>query len=354
VPDEPALAERLDARTLAPGVLRVERRYPLTRRHGRIVLGACVPELPSLARDCGPPSGWLFLDTETSGLAGGTGTWAFLCGLARIEGDDLLVRQYLLARLDAEPAYLDAVGGEIRSAGLLVTYNGKTFDVPLLATRFRLAGMRSPLGPMAHLDLLGLVRRAFAPVWPDCRLATAEARLLGVGREGDLPGSEAPSAWLSWLRQGQVDALAGVLEHNRRDLLSLPALVPALAQSLRDPAATGADIGSVAAHHLRVGDRERAFGLLSANRGRLCARGLLDLAGLCRRRGAWDEALAIWEMLAQRDEPRAVEALAKHLEHRAGDLHRALQLAARLPRGAAREHRLRRLQRRVNGACGEN
>ncbi len=318
------------------------------------MLGACVPELPSLAQDCGPPSGWLFLDTETSGLAGGTGTWAFLCGLARIEGDDLLVRQYLLARLDAEPAYLDAVGGEIRSAGLLVSYNGKTFDVPLLTTRFRLAGMRSPLEPMAHLDLLGLVRRAFAPVWPDCRLATAEERLLGVGRGGDLPGSEAPSAWLAWLRRGEVDALAGVLEHNSRDLLSLPALVPALAQSLRDPAATGADIRSVAAHHFRIGDRERAFGLLSANRGRLCARGLLDLAGLCRRRGAWDEALAIWEMLAQRDEPRAVEALAKHLEHRAGDLHRALQLAARLPRGPAREHRLRRLRHRVNGAGGDN
>ncbi len=312
------------------------------------MLGACVPELPSLAQDCGPPSGWLFLDTETSGLAGGTGTWAFLCGLARIEGDALLVRQYLLTRLDAEPGYLDAIGREIGSAGLLVTYNGKTFDVPLLTTRFRLAGKRSPLEPMAHLDLLGLVRRAFAPVWPDCRLATAEERLLGVGRGGDLSGSEAPSAWLAWLRRGEVDTLAGVLEHNRRDLLSLPALVPALARSLRDPAGNGADARAVARHHLGRGDGDTALRVLETSRDRLCPAGLLELARFYRRLGAWRQALDIWRALAQDGDTMATEALAKYLEHSAGDFPQALAVAARLPPGPARERRVRRLERRIN------
>jgi uncharacterized protein YprB with RNaseH-like and TPR domain len=314
--------------------------------------GDIATALPILLEgETGGPDGWRFLDTETSGLAGGTGTWAFLCGLARIRGADLELSQYLLTRLDAEPAYLEVLREELGPARLLVSYNGKTFDLPLLTTRLRLAGMRVGLDAKAHLDLLFPVRRAFASRWPDCRLATAEMRLLGLRREGDLPGSEAPAAWLAWLRQGETAPLAGVLGHNRRDLLSLPALIPALALAFRDPAVPGADVRAVARHHLRRGDAGTALVLLETNRRLLDAPGLLDLARLHRRHGRWEAALAIWEPLAAQGVAEAMESLAKHLEHRAGDYPRALSMARRLRPGIERERRCRRLEERIRSAA---
>jgi uncharacterized protein YprB with RNaseH-like and TPR domain len=350
LPDEAALAEALGARILSPGVLAIERRVPLGRLPGPG--GDIAAGLPALLDgEIGGPDGWCFLDTETSGLAGGTGTWAFLCGLARIRGTDLGLRQYLLTRLDAEPAYLEILRSELEAARLLVSYNGKAFDLPLLTTRLRLGGMRPALEAKPHLDLLFPVRRAFASRWPDCRLATAETRLLGLRREGDLPGSEAPAAWLAWLRQGETAPLAGVLGHNRRDLLSLPALIPVLALAHRDPAATGADVRAVARHHLRCGDPGTALTLLETNRPLLDAPGLLDLARQHRRRGRWEAALAIWEPLAAQGEPEALESLAKYLEHRVGDYPRALATARRLRPGVERERRCRRLEDRIASAA---
>jgi uncharacterized protein YprB with RNaseH-like and TPR domain len=346
--DEPALTAVLGAERLASGVLLVERRLPLRNFQGRFAPAACVAALPELLETApGDPEGWLFLDTETSGLAGGTGTWVFLTGVARIDGGDLLLRQYLLTRLDAEPDYLAAIQSALDRCDLLVSYNGKSFDVPLLTTRLRLASMTCPLDALPHLDLLHLVRRAYRRVWPDCRLATVERCLLGLGREQDLPGSEAPLAWLAWLRRGESPPLAGVLDHNRRDLLSLPALVTALERTYREPANVGADVRSVARHRLLRGDETMALSLLAGHRSRLDSAGLLELARLHRRRGQWEAAVTIWERLSERGEPAALEALAKHLEHRIGDHSRALDLARRLPPGDERDRRCRRLELRL-------
>jgi len=346
--DEGCLAEVLGADRIAPGVLRVERRRGLAEPHGRGCLVDCPAALPALVDETvGAAGRWLFLDTETSGLAGGTGTWAFLFGAAWIRGGELVLRQYLLTRLDAEPAYLEAVSRELAEAEGLVTYNGKGFDAPLLATRMRLAGLPAPWDGKPHLDLLASVRRAFGRVWPDCRLLTAEARLLGLERRGDLPGSEAPAAWLAWLRRGEIAALAGVLGHNRQDLVSLPALVPVLTRAFRDPVSVGADLVAVARHHLRRGASARALELLAANQARLDAAGLLDLARLHRRQGHWAAAVAIWQPLAQQGVGAAREALAKYLEHRAGDYAGALTWARQLPPGPGREQRCRRLEERL-------
>jgi hypothetical protein len=355
-PDEAALAAGLGGERLAPGVLMVERRLEPDRYHGRVRLDEALLALPALLSGGDvAPGGWLFLDTETSGLAGGTGTWAFLFGAVRPHEGRLLLRQYLLCRLDAEAAYLAAVGRELERAELLITYNGKAFDAPLLTTRFRLAGAAPLLEDKAHLDLLGLVRRAFARVWPDRRLATAEKRLLGLRRDGDLPGSEAPAAWLAWIRQGDGERLCRVLEHNRLDLISLIALAAPLAMSLRNPIATGADAGAVAGYHLARGDEALAFRLLSAHRDRLTSADLLTLARLYRTRGDWHAAREIWELLAARDEPAAIEALAKYHEHRLGDYAGALCLARRLPMGAERNRRCLRLVNRLGGsdACSD-
>jgi len=349
-PDEQALAAALGADRLAPGVLRVRQRLDLDIRQGRVRLGDCLSALPGLLGEPAPhPNGWLFLDTETSGLAGGTGTWAFLCGLLRLEPDGLVVTQYLLTRLDAERPYLEALGTELRTAGLLVTYNGKSFDLPLLATRFRLAGCPSAFEDKHHLDLLHPMRRAFARMWPDCRLATAEQRLLDLAREDDLSGAEAPSAWLDWLRRGESEGLVAVLRHNRCDLLSLPALTRPLHQTLVDPAGIGADIQRIAQLHRSRGDPDLALELLSTNRDRLKPAALLDLARLHRRRGDWSSASDIWEALAEQRIPDALAEQAKYLEHRERDYAKALECVARLPPGLERENRRMRLEKKLWG-----
>jgi hypothetical protein len=135
-----------------------------------------------------------------------------------------------------------------------------------------------------------------------------------------------------------------VLEHNRLDLVSLPALVSALEQAFREPGPAGADVHSVARYHLRRGRSAQALALLAGHRARLDARGLLELARLYRRHGEGEAARAIWEQLTARGEPAALSALASHLEHRARDYSGALALARRLPPGQERERRCRRLE----------
>ena len=364
MPDERALANVLGAVCLAPGVLRLERRLSSGRGHGRVPpteltalgdlpWGEAVPVADRLDAGAGPDGGhgleahatgdWLCLDTETSGLAGGTGTWAFLTGLLSADGRDWLLRQYLLTRLDAEPVFLDLLAAELTRPATLLTYNGRAFDAPLLATRFRLANRTDPLAGLPHLDLLGPTRRAFARRWPDCRLVTAESRLLGFQRSGDLPGAAAPAAWLGWLRRGETAPLAAVLRHNRDDLLSLAGLLPALAGVYRDPAAHGADCRTVAAAWQRR-DPARALRILAANRQDLDAAGLHDLARLYRRAGEWVQASGIWEALAARGDATARAALARYCEHHRGDLTRALALAESLPPGPERERRQTRLR----------
>jgi hypothetical protein len=344
------LADALDGIWVAPGVLLVEHRIPLCQTQGAVSLGAGLAALTDLAQrvlgQAGDTSGWCLLDTETSGLAGGTGTWVFACGLGRPEGEALVLRQYLLTRLDAEGAFLAALMQALDGCDLLVSYNGKSFDLPLLATRFRLAGLHPGLDGLAHLDLLHPIRRAFSTVWPDCRLGTAEGRLLGLRRQGDLPGSEAPRAWLDWLRRGQTAGLVGVLDHNRLDLLSLATLPAPLNDALTDPADTGADPQAVAGWHRDRGDPERARAILEANRPALTPAGLLELARYRCRARDWSGAQVLWEPLAEAGHPQAIGALARLWEHRLGDPARALVYALRLPPGEDRDRRCRRITER--------
>jgi hypothetical protein len=328
-------------------VLCIERRLDPCLRHGRAILGPVEEprHLPVPAGWAGAasPTPWLCLDTETSGLAGGTGTWVFLTGLLRQSADGWVLRQILLTRLDAEAGYLEAVVAELAVPARLLTYNGRGFDSPLLRTRLRLNGCADPLDPLPHLDLLAPVRRAFGRTWPDCRLATAESRILGLERRGDLPGAAAPLAWLAWLQRGKPGPLAGVLRHNRLDLYSLAALLPRLDAVYGDPAGHGAEVRSVAAFHRMQGRLHLALRILSGHRRHLDHAGLLDLAALHRRTGQWDQAVAIWEGLAASGEPKARVALARFHEHRSRDLGRALALTESLPLGPDRERRLARL-----------
>ncbi len=214
--DESEVARQLGGECIAPGVIRIARSYPLPLDHGRASLRPTVDGVPAL-----------FIDTETNGLAGGTGTIAFVIGLAQIDGARCSLIQWLLTAFSGERAMLDDL-----SAGLaampanakLYTYNGASFDLPLLHTRLRLHGLADPLHDLSHSDLLHWAKRARPEQWPDARLHTVEQRGLGFERIDDLPGAAVPGAWQTWLRAGDPRPLAKVLEHNRNDLLSLAAL----------------------------------------------------------------------------------------------------------------------------------
>ena len=348
-PSDAELAERLGGQLAEDGLVSVEHRVPLPARHGHWSVGGetskhlCALDLPGAEP--------LFVDTETTGLAGGTGTTAFLVGLARLTNDALVVRQYLITRFGGEPALLRAVADFAATARTLVSFNGKCFDLPLLATRYRLAGLPDPFRGWPHADLLPPVRRAFGREWSDCRLGTAERRLLGFARPADLPSAEVPAVWLHWLRHRDVGRLPAVLEHNRWDLVSLVALVPALSAAYAAPRAHGANPLVVARHrHAREG-LASARDLLASDRERLDAQGLLELARLDRRQGDLQGAVEIWRELAAQGNPRAIEALAKHAEHAERDLEGARVLTERLvalePESPDHRHRLERLAGRA-------
>ena len=172
----------------------------------------------------------LFFDTETTGLAGGTGTRAFMIGAAdwhrdAARGDGLRIRQLLMTTMAAETAMLREFAGWLQPTTVFSSYNGRCYDAPLLKTRYRLARQRCPITPLDHVDLLFPTRRRYRGTWENCRLATIERQLLQIVREDDLPGSEAPAAWLNYLRGGSAVNLRRVAEHNHQDVVTLSLLM---------------------------------------------------------------------------------------------------------------------------------
>jgi len=186
------------------------------------------------------PRDLLFFDTETTGLAGGTGTRAFMIGAADwhlhpVHGDCLRVRQLLMTTMAAEGAMLDVFTSWLSPRTVLSSYNGRCYDAPLLKTRYRLARKVEPLSALDHVDLLFPTRRRYRGTWENCRLATIERELLRIVREDDLPGSEAPAAWLNYLRGGSARNLRRVAAHNHQDVVTLALLMTRLvAEEQRD------------------------------------------------------------------------------------------------------------------------
>jgi uncharacterized protein YprB with RNaseH-like and TPR domain len=223
----PAIARstdrRLEGHEIAPGVWRHEYRAAWPASPAAL-------DLAALGHGRVDPARLRFFDTETTGLAGGTGTRAFQLGVGDWHEGGFRVRQLTLATLAGETAMLDAFATWLAPDDVLVSYNGRSYDAPLLATRYRLARRATPLAGLVHLDLLHPTRRRYRGVWENCRLATIERELLRIVREDDLPGSEAPRAWRTWLAGGSAHDLRRVGAHNRQDLLSLAQLLLRLAE----------------------------------------------------------------------------------------------------------------------------
>ena len=359
---EQSLAGRLGGHVLCDGVIRIRERLTIDAVHGNFPLFD--PTLHQALSLCsggagGIPRACVFMDTETTGLAGGTGTLVFVLGMARFSGGALEICQLFLTGFRGEGAMLDEARHFLHDSDTLVTFNGRSFDSPLLAARYRLSGLNDPFAELRHVDLLPPTRRTFKNCWPDCRLQTAERRLLGVERVGDLPGSEAPRAWFEWLRHARDDALSAVCSHNRLDLLSLAVLPGALRRSHADPVSSGANVLACARHYCRSpgsdlghesGDRSgdrSMFEYLKRFRARLDTDGRLELARLARRRGEWALAVDLWERCAADGLPVAIEHLAKYYEHEQRDYERALQVTTRLLACAPHDDRHRRRDTRL-------
>lgn len=197
---------------IAPGVRYVERSFAY---EAEPTLRVPIDEDPIDRRRL------LCFDTETTGLAGGVGTRAFMIGVASWQEHRLVVRQMYLTTIAGEAAMLRTFVGWLDEDTILVSYNGKSYDSPLLKGRLRLNRIEHRLAELPHIDWLHPVRRAYRGVFENCRLATIEREVLKIVREDDLPGSQAPAAWLAYLRGQSSRNLARVIDHNRQDVVTL-------------------------------------------------------------------------------------------------------------------------------------
>jgi uncharacterized protein YprB with RNaseH-like and TPR domain len=342
-----------------------ERLYERHRRHGSMDISDLL-ELPEdllgpLSGGEAPPAPvtrWAFLDTETTGLAGGSGTYAFLIGVGRVTPEGFRVRQFFMRDYNEEASLLWALDRHLSEFDVLVTYNGKTYDQPLLETRFRMARARPPFGRLAHLDLLHGARRLWKLRLESCRLVDLENQILGVEREGDLPGEMIPYVYFEYLRTRQAWRVVPIFHHNAIDLLTTACLTGIVPFAYREPNtarfAHGADLLGLARWFSGAGEHERAVALMrrAIDLGladHLLFRTLWDVAALEKRLGHVEAALLVLtDLIASPNAYRiaAYEALAKHHEHQERDYARALELV-RSARALADSEDLRKRQARL-------
>lgn len=336
------LARALQADVHDDSLLLRERVYALPECTGDPPDLTMLPEVQGL-----PDPDWVYLDTETTGLSGGVGNLAFMVGVARYtDAHTLSVRQYLLGSFAAETAMLRDLADWVGRDAVLVSYNGKCFDLPLLGARCAMQRVDDGLGSLRHLDLMYTVRRAYRRHWPDCRLQTAEKRLLDLHRAGDLPGSEAPAAWQAWLRSGVTTPLGGVLQHNFQDVASLALLHRDLLRAYAGRGEVHVDHAAISRAWQQAGHEPLACRVLETAGVHLDEAGVLQLAALYRRRGEWVRAEALWLQLHAAGSTLAACELSKYHEHRRRDYRRAMDFAA-VCEPSERSTRCGRLQDRI-------
>jgi uncharacterized protein len=291
------------------------------------------PDAPPEASD---PAQWLFLDTETTGIVGGTGTYAFLVGVGWWDAGGIQVEQFFMRDYDEEHAVLKALAERLAERRVLVTFNGKTFDWPLLETRFRLTRSITPRKPRAHLDLLHPARALWRPRLGSVRLVELERKVLGIDRGSDLFSEFIPQIYFDFVRGGLPHGLVSVVRHNQMDLVGLAALAARIFALVAD--AESADIHALDVYGLsRLLDRrghaararkmyERALdGGLPDDAGRSARH---QLARLAKRDGDFPLANSLWEKLCSesREGLMAYEQLAIYYEHRTRQPARAATL----------------------------
>lgn len=319
-----------------------------------------------------PISKFAFLDTETSGMAGGTGTYAFLVGAGRFIEGKFVLQQFFLRDPSEEPAMLEALINFLAPCEALVTFNGKSFDAPLLTTRYSLHRIPVPFKGYAHLDLLPLARRLWRDRLPSRALKYLEEHVLGFTRTSDeVPGYEIPWLYFDYLRTGDASQMAGVFYHNAMDVVAMAALLAHVSELLADPYNGKVEHGLdfIALGKLfedldhwdeaaRLFERGLELGLTEADFGVAVKR----LSILQKKRGDVSQAVSLWERAAEQGHIYAHIELAKHYEHKLRDVQSSLKWARSARKETERadlpayirkhwieeiDHRLARLERKA-------
>lgn len=275
------------------------------------------------------PEDILFLDTETTGLSGGVGTIAFQIGIGYFTQDAFVVEQLMMHDYHEEAQMLQILASRMKRYSILCTFNGRTFDVPLLKSRFLMNRMKDDCFPATHADALFPSRRLWKLRLKQCSLANLEEKLLGVVRDDDLPGALVPQTFFQYLKDGDFTPLLRVIDHNKQDIVSLAQLFYFLCKQHDRPEDIDQveDLLSLAKAAEKQGNLQKATKCY-----RLCAHGSTRadayraLASSQKRQGHADAAIKLYQAMVKRgDDPiHAFEALAKLYEHQRKDPEQAL------------------------------
>jgi uncharacterized protein YprB with RNaseH-like and TPR domain len=292
--------------------------------------------LPEAPEEIADPGEWLFLDTETTGLSGGSGTYPFLVGIAWWEGGGLEIEQLLMREYSEERALLFALRERIAEHPVVVTFNGKSFDWPLLETRYRMTRKISAPTPRAHLDFLHPARHLWRLRLGSVRLSELERHVLGWDRGADLLSGLIPQIYFDYLRGGPPERLVPVLNHNQLDLRGLAALssrILSLLSNVETLGQDGLELFGVSRICERRGEDVRARSLyeksiasfLPTETDRVARR---SLARLAKRQGDFELACELWKdaLGNSRHGYEAYEQLAIYYERRACDPEHALEI----------------------------
>ena len=356
-----------------------EEAFPLDHQHGDQPLHALMEHSgETFARFTGNPdlagldlARAVFIDTETTGLAGGTGTYTFLVGIGYFDNEQFRVQQFFMRDYDEEPALLHHLAETLESFHGIVSFNGRTFDLPLLETRFLLSRLRPNLLDAPHLDLLPPARRIWKARLPSCALSSLEANVLNVCRDGrDVPGMLIPYLYFRYLETGDASEISRVFYHNVQDILSMVALAARLAALYQSPSRMEPaheqdlyNLGRVSERLGLIAESEQAYqhALNGSPSPLFRAEIEQQLSLLYKRSGRWQEAAALWEELRASSHGRlfALVELAKYHEHHTRNYPYALELALHArelraansdalgPTLAELEHRIARLRRKL-------
>ena len=271
----------------------------------------------------------LFLDTETTGLNGGAGTVAFEIGLGWIEPNGMVIRQYVMRDYHEEAAMLEEIASIFRRFDTVVSFNGKSFDLPLLESRMTMNRIRIPVTSWPHLDLLHAARRVYKLRIGRCNLSKLEAAIFGTERKDDLPGALVPQRYFDYLKTHEFALLEDVLRHNRQDVQSLAELTGHLCEVFRQPEQLlhCEDLYSVGKTLLRSGCTEKGRKCLRlVGRSSLSAKAYTTLSLSYKKERDWKQAVISWQEMISRGEGGVFPyiELAKYHEHQS---YRSLRLS---------------------------
>lgn len=363
--EQPQPASRKKAASSEPYICK-DYYYPLTGRYGKVRLAEWDEvKSDSLVVIAGreefqdvAPRQLLFLDTETTGLAGGTGTIPFMLGFGFFADDLFQVKVFILKDLDREGLFLEAVDAFLasRSFSALVTFNGKAFDMPLLETRYILYHRRCPLLGLPHLDFLFPARTLWKNTYDSRKLGYLGEILLGISRSEDIDPSTIPALYFSFLRSESFALLECVVEHNALDIVGLAAMLLLAVRYVEDeslPADEGEMLG-LAILYEKAGWLEEAGRYYRqakemARRDDVFAQSVKRLSLLLKRQKLYEEALGLWQILCQQREHSAFRELSIHYEHRERNYAQALEVVEKALADLELSDRLRQdLEKRLH------